>query len=549
VPVLFGAVAWAFRVLSVSDLSNDHYMTLGWAQQVLFGEWPERDFVEPGMPLSYLPSAVVQRYAPGPLSELIFTAGLLAAAAGVTLAGAARLSGSWTLGVLAALLALGFNTRLYGFPKALAPAVTVLLLQAYMAVPSRRRVMAVGAWTVIAALMRHDIGLFVGISVVVALLLTHGRDLRSASRAVGSAGLGGAIVFAPYAVYVQWAVGWPEHLRRGIEFAKSDAHQLLTGVPPLANLAAWTREGSIAFLFFASYLLLAACLVTLVARRRALEPADLGAAGATVALLAAFLPVILRHPVENRLGDTAVVFSLAWAWILGQASSVGRLAWREGRRGRATVLLLVALTAATATIGNVWAFGRVSEQIDNTGIHAGWRGIRETWAELRDGNVEWPWAPSWPSRELPVVVRYLNECTTEADAIMLTWPAPEYNFFARRRFAAGHVELLPPNSFATEEDQRQMLDTLGQQRVPIVMTNRDRYEEFARTYPRLAGYLERQYRPFGTFTIYDGATIELAIAVDARPTRTWGPEGWPCRPADQPRQTRAGVSLRNAAAP
>jgi hypothetical protein len=171
---------------------------------------------------------------------------------------------------------------------------------------------------------------------------------------------------------------------------------------------------------------------------------------------------------------------------------------------------------------------RVGEQIDNTGIYAGWRSVSETWDDLRDRGTVWPWARSWPSRELPRVVLYLRACTSANDAVLLTWPAPEYNFFARRRFAAGHVEFLPPSAFTTDEDQMQMLTRLAQQVVPITLTNQDRYEEFERAYPKVASYLASRYQPFGEFTIYDGSKVTLASRGDLRPTRTWGPENWPC---------------------
>ena len=53
------AVAAAiFRVLTMSGFSNDHFVILTPAAQMLLGEWPVRDFVDPGMPLMYGMSAV-----------------------------------------------------------------------------------------------------------------------------------------------------------------------------------------------------------------------------------------------------------------------------------------------------------------------------------------------------------------------------------------------------------------------------------------------------------------------------------------------------------
>ena len=59
-------------------------MHLAWAQQVLFGEVPGRDFVDPGMPLMYTLSAAVQWLSPGPFSEAVICCALLGLAAAVT---------------------------------------------------------------------------------------------------------------------------------------------------------------------------------------------------------------------------------------------------------------------------------------------------------------------------------------------------------------------------------------------------------------------------------------------------------------------------------
>src|SRR4029450_770933 len=79
-----GALAFGFRLVTLGGLSNDHYMHLAGAQQLLFGELPGRGFVDPGMPLMYTLSAIVQHVWPGPFSEGVLTCGLLAIAASAT---------------------------------------------------------------------------------------------------------------------------------------------------------------------------------------------------------------------------------------------------------------------------------------------------------------------------------------------------------------------------------------------------------------------------------------------------------------------------------
>ena len=50
----------AWRFLTFTGFNNDHYIYLAGAQQIVFGEWPIRDFVDPGWPLMYGVSAVAR---------------------------------------------------------------------------------------------------------------------------------------------------------------------------------------------------------------------------------------------------------------------------------------------------------------------------------------------------------------------------------------------------------------------------------------------------------------------------------------------------------
>src|SRR5678816_941476 len=108
-----GGLAFGFRLVTLSGLSNDHYMHMAWAQQLLFGELPGRDFVDPGMPLAYVLSAGVQALRPGPFSELFFSAVMLGVAAAATGSVARRLTGSWLIAIGVSLLEIGFQPRFY----------------------------------------------------------------------------------------------------------------------------------------------------------------------------------------------------------------------------------------------------------------------------------------------------------------------------------------------------------------------------------------------------------------------------------------------------
>lgn len=75
--VLFGGTA-SFRFMALSrGFTNDHFIHLANAQQMLFGEWPTRDFLDAGMPLMYVASALAQQV----LGRTLFAEAMLVAVA------------------------------------------------------------------------------------------------------------------------------------------------------------------------------------------------------------------------------------------------------------------------------------------------------------------------------------------------------------------------------------------------------------------------------------------------------------------------------------
>ena len=547
-----GILAFWFRVLSSADLSNDHYMHMALAQQLLFGEVPGRDFVDPGMPLAYAISAVAQWLRHGPFTELILSAAFLGLAASVTLLVTKRLSGSILVAVAVTLLEILLRTRLYGYPKILVPAVAMLLFQKYADARTLPWLAALGVWTGLAGLLRHDLAVYAAAGIAVGLVVLRWPERRRAGSSLAIYASIVAITLLPYALFVGWSEGIAEHLRRGLEFAKSESHQRAFDLPALTslNLLGWGRDDAAAFLFYVTYGVGVVAVALMLGRRSRHSPQQRAAAAAATAMLVAYIAVVLRHPLDARLPDLGAVLAIVLAWVLGEAvrivtesftaasvttsptaASLSRARLLQPGRRR----LVAPAAAAAAAIALVVVTSRsvsvlenTAEAFDNTGISGGWGDVRQTWTDLKERGTVWPWARFWPSRDLPAAVRYLNACTEPSDAVLTTWPAPEYYFFVRRRFGAGHAEFLPPRAFATEEDQRQMLAWLEHQRVPIVLINESRREEFAAAFPRLDGYLRTHYAGAGRFAVYDGSEITVAARRDLRAIRSWGADGWPC---------------------
>jgi len=92
------AVTALLRFLTV-QFTDDHFVHLSRARQILLGEVPVRDFFDPGLILQYYASAVALGLSGRTLlGEAVLTIGFVAAGAGLTFAVATRLSGSFLLG-------------------------------------------------------------------------------------------------------------------------------------------------------------------------------------------------------------------------------------------------------------------------------------------------------------------------------------------------------------------------------------------------------------------------------------------------------------------
>lgn len=527
-----GVAAFGYRVLSLHGLPNDHFMHMAWAQQVLAGDLPGRDFVEPGMPLVIALSAAAQYVWNVPFSEVLLTAAMMGIAAAATCLVTERLTSSRVAGVAAAILETALQPRLYSYPKILVPAVLLLLLQRYTARPSAARLAALAVWTAAAVLLRHDLGVdsFITISLALAVFHWPGRrvllraQLRYASMLV--------LVLLPYVIGVQWTQGWDEHLREGYEFSKSEVLTPVYAperVPFMgagsAWAAAWDREAAAGAVFYALQASPIVLVLLLLSRREGRTRGEVTVSLAAVLLLTLYRFVILRHPLVGRLADLAALFG-----IVGVLSTVGLLRLARQTSARRPVLggTLGAATAVFAAMscGAVWVLGNVGESIRDTHVLDG--RMVDRFRSVAEGGTVWPWRTYWPAGELPAAIAYLNECTQPVDRLLVTWPAAEYYYFTRRPFAAGHALFLWPNAFLSVRDQRLMLARLDAQRVPVALLNESTYDRFARAYPMLDAYLGAYYVRVASFRIYDDSEIAIAVRRDLTPGRLYGEEGWPC---------------------
>jgi len=533
---VLGVCAFGFTLLTTKGLTNDHYMYLGWAQQVQLGDVPGRDFVDPGMPLQYMLSAAALSLMPGPAAEVLVTTALLGLAAGFTCFGVSRLTGSLTAGVLAATFQTSLDPRLYSYPKVLVPAVALVLALAYARRPGRRTLAAMALWTATAFLLRPDLGMFTGVMVAIVVAATATR-MSTAAVNTGMLAAFTAAALVPYVLYVAWAEGVAWKVAAAFEFLKGESHQFGFYQPPLRlgallpaiGVPAEPIDGA-AFLYYLSYALIAATIVLLALRWRRIHAHHRPVLLGLVALAAMFGVVIIRHPITARIPDAAAVIAILGSWCTVETiRAVSGLAGGAGMAARTaawgTVTMLLTLTAVS-----VDALGHVREEIRESQITEGLGSVRaRALSVIHDGET-WPWAPYWPAGDIPEVVTYIRECTRPQDRLLMTWPAPEFFFFAQRGFSAGHV-MLQPGTFTGPEHQRLMVSRLERDRPPIALINETGRPAFAASFPAVDAYVSRRYLPVQRFSLRDGSKIVLAVRSDWHPTGSYGRDRLPCEAA------------------
>jgi len=196
------------------------------AQQVLFGDWPIRNFEDPGQPLFYLlTSGLASVFGHVLATNVVLCIALQAIAASCTYVLARRASGSTAVGVAAAIVTIVSSPRLYNTTKVIVPVVAILLQWRYADVPSRGRLVALAAWTAVAFLLRHDYAVYVVASTIVLLGVMHRSNPGDAVRRIAKYGLATIVCVSPWLLYVEWNEGLREYASAALRFVQSEGRR------------------------------------------------------------------------------------------------------------------------------------------------------------------------------------------------------------------------------------------------------------------------------------------------------------------------------------
>jgi hypothetical protein len=525
-------VTAAWRFLTFSGFNNDHYIYLAGAQQMLLGEWPVRDFVDPGWPLMYGVSATARLLLGRELwVELLVVASAFAIGAGFTLAAAARLSGSIALALMVTLLEIGLNPRSFGYPKILLYAIAGWAFVAATRQMSPLRVVMLAALTLLSFLFRHDHGLYIGIGSVVAITLASaGEGARVVVRRVATFAAAAAVLLLPWVVFVQYYVGLVEYLQPALEFSRAEAEGTVLRSLPWIDLSGGPVAAQVnweVWLFYVFYAMPVASLGLAWWRaRRGLQRWRGESAGvAAIAVMAIVMNLgFIRTPLTARLPDAGAPAAMLGAWLIGMAFDARATTFRRVALAAAAVIFV--LTArAVSVVGDVPGelnragilnrSGAMMERIDDLSTR-----LRKT---LPAGNH----VPSRNSEALMPFFAYLERCSSPRDRLVMTGLQPDVFVLANRGFAGGQMAYRPA-FYATDKDQRKAIARMRSQSVPFVIVALEEESGFRGALPLVAAYVDAHYERLAIVPVPDTRGLEIFVERGRPAAGRDEATGWPC---------------------
>lgn len=510
----------AVRFLGLTGFSNDHYVALAGAQQMLFGEWPTRDFLDPGLPMMYAVSAAAQVvFGRNLFAEAVLVSCAFGLAAAFTVAAVRQLTGSTAIGVVAALFEVAMFPLTYSYPKLLLYAAAPLVIWSYVRQPTLARLAGVALFVTLAFLFRHDHGVYIGSGAAVAVALAPGDGIyrHAGARLACFAGLL-ALCVLPYAIFVSAHGGLLPYVERGLDFtvAESDRTTLMT---PAFGAAAGLEKNSVAFLYYLFLILPFAAAAALVTMHRD----DLRATAARVApiIVIALLANqgFLRETLANRLADAVVPAVLLASWL---ATTAVMLRMPSFRRPVvvAAVLVVAMTTVAVAEVGNT------AEQLNRASLFGGLRRLPERFTdrsrELHDRFTPRQ-MPAGPVRVLMPMFEYLDRCTTTEHRLLLAGFIPEVGVYARRMFAGGRTSFFP-GAYRTAADEAFMKARLAHETIAVAVVPSSYAASMS---PYLEGFIANRFDAVASYPFRDDG-VEVLINRELQATGRDPVTGWSC---------------------
>jgi hypothetical protein len=245
--VTIAAVCFLYRFNTLggrlAGFDNDHFIQLVRSIAVLDGERPIRDFTDTALEAlwpapTYSASAFAQRVFGRSLrSEALLTAGMLSGGAAGLFWLSWNFGGAIPAAVLLTLLAVALRPALYNYPKIVLFVLAIAVMLAYARRPTMTRLAALAGTVAMAALYRHDNGVYIGLAAVTLVFLVRGR--LEAWRPVLALAAICTVLLLPGIVFAQAHGGFIAYLRGCLEVSRQEA--LRTARPGAQFVVDWSQ--------------------------------------------------------------------------------------------------------------------------------------------------------------------------------------------------------------------------------------------------------------------------------------------------------------------
>jgi hypothetical protein len=525
-------VTAAWRFLTFTGFNNDHYIYLAGAQQMVLGEWPVKDFVDPGWPLMYAVSAVARASLGRELwVELLLVTSAFAIGAAFTLTTAARLSGSIVVALMVTLLEVGINPRSFGYPKILLYAIAGWALVAVTRSMSRPCLVLLGALTAAAFLFRHDHGLYIGAGALAAIVFASwGDGVRVVVRRVSTFAAAATVPLLPWAIYVQSFVGLTEYLKPALEFSRAEAEATVLRSLPWIDRSGTAVAAQInweVWLFYLFYAVPAGSIIIAWWRaRRGLErwPGESAGVAAIAAMGVVMNLGVIRTPLMARLSDAIVAPAMLGAWLIGLAFDVRPTVAR--RMAIAAAAVMFALTARAVSV-----VADVPGELNRAGVlnRAGAMSARieDLRARLSKTRPAGSHVPSRNSEALLPFYDYLDRCSSPRDRLVMTGLSPDVFVLANRGFGGGQMAFRPA-FYDTPANQQKAIARMQAQSVPFVIVALEEESGFRGALPLVAKYVDDHYDRLAHVPVPNTRGLQIVVERGRRAAHLDAATGWPC---------------------
>jgi hypothetical protein len=533
------AFLYRFNALggALGGFDNDEFQMLTRVDLILAGEQPLRDFADGEMrgvwpSLSYEVPAFVQRiWGRNLLVHAYLTLSILSLCAGIVFVFARHLSRSWVCALLAAAMVIASGAKAYNYTKVLTLTVALAALYGFVRSPTRVRLGVLAAWTVVAALFRHDYAVYVGVGVLVAIVAVEPRPWRVPLRRVATYAALCLLFALPSILWVMLHGGILGYVDVVLRSISSEGRRLARW--PIVDLASPFSESSlVAFNYYAFWMLPLIAAGVLIWKSRDLSRASVVDGGESrdashltfgTALVVMALVVnvfFLRANLQARFGDGSVPIALAGAWIAGAASL--STSWISRGLARAVPMLLLTLMSAAFS-----GINSLAHELETGGLTVSLEQTQLRFHEVTRTLRALPAADMHVTEGPLAASRYLSSCTLPDDRVLMGIYADEIPYFAGRRIAAGQG-YFGLGFLRSETDQRLAVERLARQSVPVVITAFDYDREIVTNYPLVARYISAHYRDVGVITAAGQPYLRVFVDIMRTPTSVDSMSGFPC---------------------